>query len=210
MATEEGAAARALLDEASVDPDPFRQFDAWMCDARASFPYDPTAMTLATVGEDGRPSARVVLLKGFDERGFVFFTNYESRKGVELRERPWAALVFHWADRARQVRVEGRVEPATEGESDAYFATRPRGSQLGAAASPQSRVVAGREALDARLSQVSLENEGRPVPRPPHWGGFRVAPMSIEFWQSQTDRMHDRLRYRRSEGGVWLIERLAP
>jgi pyridoxamine 5'-phosphate oxidase len=204
------SAARPPLDEASVDPSPFKQFDVWFQDALASFPFDATAMTLATVGPDGRPSARVVLLKSFDERGFVFFTNYESRKGVELRDSPWAALGFHWADRARQVRIEGRVARISAEESDEYFATRPRGSQLGAWASPQSRVVGARDELDRRLAKLTAENADRAVSRPPHWGGLRLAPSSIELWQGRPNRMHDRLRYRLADGGQWVIERLAP
>lgn len=201
---------RAPLLEATVDPSPFRQLEMWFLDVRATYPFDPTAMTLATASPDGRPSARVVLLKGFDERGFVFFTNYESRKAQELFENPWAALVFHWPDRLRQVRVEGRVTQTTPEESDAYFATRPRGSQLGAIASPQSRVVAGREELDRRLAELFAENQGREVKRPPHWGGFRLSPVMIELWQGRPDRMHDRLRYRLEADGAWVIERLAP
>jgi len=198
------------LDEALVDASPFRAFDAWLSEARASFPYDPTAMTLATVGPEGRPSARIVLLKGFDERGFVFVTNYESRKGEELSQNPWAALVFHWPHRERQVRIEGRVEQASVEESDALFKNRPRGSQLGAWASGQSCVIAGREVLNARLAEVTSAYEGVDVPRPPHWGGYRLRPVSIELWQGRPDRLHDRLRYRVGEDGRWILERLSP
>jgi pyridoxamine 5'-phosphate oxidase len=201
-------AADTYLDAA--DASPFRQFDAWFREALASSPFDPTAMTLATVGPDGRPSARMVLLKSFDEQGFVFFTNYESRKGRELAQTPHAALVLHWPDMARQVRVEGSVTPTPAEESDAYFATRPRGSQLGAWASAQSRVIAGREALEQKLAELTAEYEGRDVPRPPHWGGFRLAPTVIELWQGRADRLHDRLRYRLEGDSRWVKERLSP
>lgn len=197
-------------EEMSVDPSPFRQFDVWFREALATYPFDATAMTLATVDPDGRPSARVVLLKGFDERGFVFYTCYESRKAEALDKNPWAALVFHWANVVRQVRIEGRVERADADESDAYFATRPRGSQIGAIASPQSQVLRDRDELLTRVAAVTARYDGQEIPRPPTWGGYRVAPTSIEFWQGRPDRLHDRLRYRPAEGGAWEIERLAP
>ena len=166
-------------------------------------------MTLATATPDGRPSARVVLLKGFDERGFVFYTNYEGRKGEELEENPYCALVFYWAELERQVRVEGRVSRVPKRESDEYFGSRPRGSRLGAWASEQSRPVGGREVLEERLRVLEAEYEAREVPRPPFWGGYRVEPEVIEFWQGRENRLHDRLVYRRSGGG-WGRERLQP
>jgi pyridoxamine 5'-phosphate oxidase len=167
-------------------------------------------MTLATATPDGRPSARVVLLRGHDENGFVFFTNYGARKGDELATNPRAALVFYWPEIDRQIRIEGRVERATPQESDAYFQSRPRGSQLGAWASPQSEVIASREVLEARLHEVEARYPEGPVPRPPFWGGFRVVPDSIEFWQEGPSRLHDRLRYVRLASGGWRLERLSP
>lgn len=198
------------LREADVDPDPFRQFRAWFAEAAAAGVPQPEAMTLATATPDGRPSARVVLLRGADTRGFTFFTNYDSRKGDELSANPRAALVLFWKGPQRQVRVEGRVEVVTAEESDAYFGGRPRGSQLGAWASPQSRVVPGRDVLERNLAEAAARYEGQPVPRPPHWGGYRVVPEVIEFWQNRPNRLHDRLRYVRQPDGTWRIERLAP
>jgi len=200
---------RAGLREADADPDPIEQFRGWFGEALAADLHEPNAMTLATATPDGRPSARVVLLKGFDERGFVFYTNYEGRKGRELEANPRAALVFYWGELERQVRVEGRVSRVSDGESDAYFSGRPRGSQLGALASEQSRPVRDRGALERRLREVEGEYEGREVPRPAFWGGYRIEPETIEFWQGRENRLHDRLRYSRSEGG-WKIERLQP
>ena len=167
-------------------------------------------MTVATATPDGRPSARVVLLKGFDERGFVFYTSYEGRKGRELETNPNCALVFYWGELERQVRVEGRASRVPEGESDEYFGSRPRGSQLGAWASEQSRPVEGRDVLEERLRNLEAEYEGREVFRPPFWGGYRVEPETIEFWQGRENRLHDRLVYRRSDDGEWERERLQP
>jgi len=198
------------LSERDVDPDPFRQFQRWFDAALAANLLEPNAMTLATATLDGHPSARMVLLKGFDQRGFVWYTNYESRKGGELAVNPYAALVFFWVELSRQIRIEGSVTQVTPQESDAYFQSRPRGSQIGAAASHQSQVLPSREPLERRAAELEAEFAGREVPRPPDWGGYRLAPTVIEFWQGRPDRLHDRLRYRRREGGDWLIERLSP
>lgn len=192
-----------------LDPDPIKQFMVWFRAAGAAGPNEPNAMTLATAGEGGRPSARVVLLKDVSQGGFVFYTNYESRKGDDLAENPQAALVFFWPELERQVRVEGRAERVDRSDSEAYWRTRPRGAQLGAWASDQSRVIAGRPVLDDRLREVAQRYAGVDVPAPPHWGGWRIMPSEIEFWQGRPDRMHDRLIYRRAEPG-WTVERLAP
>jgi pyridoxamine 5'-phosphate oxidase len=197
------------LDEAEAPADPVALFRAWFAEAQAAV-RQPEGMTLATATPDGRPSARMVLLRGLDARGFVFFTNYESRKGLELAENPRAALVFFWEPLDRQVRVEGRVERLADDESDAYFASRPRGHRLGAWASPQSRTIAERSELEALMHAAEARFEGAEVPRPPYWGGFRVVPDAVEFWQGQLNRLHDRLRYVRTEAGSWRRERLAP
>src|SRR5919204_2275070 len=195
------------LDEAGVDADPLRQFAAWFEEAGAAGVRAPEAMALATAGSDGRPSVRMVLMKAFDERGFVFFTGYESRKGAELEANPRAALLFYWDPLGRQVRIEGPVERVPEEESDAYFRTRPRGAQISASVSPQSRVVDSRESLEALAAE--LEAHDGELPRPPAWGGFRLAPETYEFWQHRANRLHDRLRYSR-DAGDWKVERLAP
>jgi pyridoxamine 5'-phosphate oxidase len=201
---------RRVLKESEVRADPLEEFRLWYEEALVRKVPQPEAMCLATNSADGRPSARMVLLRGFDERGFVFFTNYESRKAEDLAANPYAALVFYWEAADRQVRIEGRVERVTAAEADRYFASRGRGSQLGAWASPQSRVLAGREELEQRVRRaIELYPEG-PVPRPSYWGGYRVIPDMIEFWQGRDNRLHDRLRYRRQADGSWLLERLAP
>jgi len=201
---------RGGLKESDIDPNPIEQFRTWFDEALASNLHEPNAMTLATATPDGRPSARIVLLKGFDDRGFVFYTNYEGRKGEELEANPYCALLFYWGDLERQVRIEGQVCRVPDKESDAYFAGRPRGSQLGAWASEQSRPVRGRGPLEKRLRELEAEYEGREVPRPPFWGGYRVEPQTIEFWQGRENRVHDRLVYRRSEDRGWRRERLQP
>lgn len=197
------------LSEADVAGDPFTQFERWLTEALEAGLPEPNAMTLATADVVGRPAARVVLLRGIDAGGFVWYTNYESRKGRELSANPHAALVFYWPQLERQVRVEGPVEVLDQAQSDAYFNSRPRGSRLGAWASPQSQVIAERAVLDAQLAEVEARFPGDELPRPPFWGGFRLAPEVVEFWQGRPSRLHDRLRYRRP-GEAWLVERLAP
>jgi pyridoxamine 5'-phosphate oxidase len=198
------------LTRDKADPNPIRQFQKWLDEVRANgvSEQDATSMTLATATKDGRPSARIVLLKSFDDRGFVFFTNYQSQKGNELNENPRAALLFYWPGLWRQVRIEGEVEKISAAESEEYFQSRPLGSRLGAWASNQSEVVENRETLEARFAELQ-QRFGEDVPRPEHWGGYRVKPNSIEFWQGRDNRLHDRLRYRREED-AWVIERLAP
>ena len=196
------------LSERDVDPDPLAQFGRWFDDAARSMDA-PEAMAVASVGDDGQPSVRMVLLKEWGEDGFVFHSNYDSRKGRELTAHPLAALLFYWEPRGRQVRIEGPVERTSAAASDAYFATRPRGAQIGAHASQQSAVVAGRDELDARVRALDAEYTDRPVPRPAGWGGLRVRPRSYEFWQNRRDRLHDRLRYTPTDAG-WRIERLQP
>ncbi len=217
----DGAAAEAAGQEPQVVPlrrealaaDPFEQFRSWYEEALAAALVEPTAASLATVDEDGRPSVRVVLLKGYDARGFVFYTNYQSRKAVELDATGSAALTFWWDRLARQIRIEGSCERVSEEESDRYFTSRPRGSQIGAWASAQSQELASRSVLETAIEAATGRFAGGPVPRPPHWGGFRLTPASIEFWQGQPNRLHDRFIYRRREGEhdrIWSLDRLSP
>jgi pyridoxamine 5'-phosphate oxidase len=202
-------APEGQLDEADVAPNPIDQFRSWMQEAIDAGLTFPNAMTLATATREGVPSARIVLLKGIDARGFVFFTNYESRKGRELAENPRAALVFYWQELGRQVRVEGEVAALPIEESEGYFRSRPRGSRLAAWASRQSQVITSRGALEERFSDLASAYQEQEIPVPPFWGGFLVTPDVIEMWQGRRDRLHDRVRYRRDEGS-WLRERLAP
>jgi pyridoxamine 5'-phosphate oxidase len=201
--------AAARLDEAEVERDPFRQFAHWFEEARRAELEEPNAMTLATASADGAPSARIVLLKAADERGFAFFTDYRSRKGRELEANPRAALVFYWGELERQVRVTGTVSRVSRDENEKYFLSRPRGSRLGAWTSHQSTVVDARADLEERLEAMTARFDGGDVPLPPHWGGFWVRPDTIEFWQGRENRLHDRIRYLR-EGGAWKVERLSP
>jgi pyridoxamine 5'-phosphate oxidase len=197
------------LDEADLDPDPFRQFASWFREALDSKAIaEPNAMVLSTVSSEGRPRGRVMLLKGFDAEGFVFFTNYRSAKGRDLEANPQAALTFGWIEMERQVCIEGKVSRMSRAAAEAYFQTRPRGSQLGAWASPQSEIIPNREVLAARLAEVEARYGGN-IPPPSEWGGYCLAPERIEFWQGRTNRLHDRLRYRKNGTG-WIIERLAP
>ncbi len=198
------------LSESDVDKDPVLQFNQWMSQALEAGVEQPNAMTLATVSSNGRPSARIVLLKSVDEHGFVFFTNYKSRKSLDLEENTNAALVFWWLPLSRQVRVEGRVRRVDEASSDRYFRSRPRGSQIGAWVSDQSETVASRSVMERAFKEVEQTYEGKEVPRPDYWGGFTLEPDRVEFWQGRPDRLHDRIRYRREAGATWIIERLYP
>jgi pyridoxamine 5'-phosphate oxidase len=203
--------ARARLDETDVSHDPFVEFARWFAEAQDAQLTDPNAMTLATAAADGSPSARIVLLKAFDERGFVFFSDYRSRKGAELEANPRAALVFYWPELDRQVRITGGVALTTREESERYFRSRPLGSRLGAWASHQSRVIPSRATLEADLRSVEDRFKDGDVPLPAHWGGYRVVPDAIEFWQGRESRLHDRIRYVREGGGRgWKVERLSP
>lgn len=198
------------LDEAGVAPDPLQQFGIWWQEALQSEIVEVNAMTLATANEQGIPSARIVLLKGFDERGFVFFSNYESKKAGDLQVNPFASLVFFWKELERQVRISGRVEKVTELESDQYFQSRPEGSRIGAWASPQSTVISSRQVIEEKIEALQASFEGKEIPRPLHWGGYRVVPSSIEFWQGRSSRLHDRIQYTLQSDDNWVIERLAP
>ncbi|HVW52792.1 MAG TPA: pyridoxamine 5'-phosphate oxidase [Trinickia sp.] len=201
--------ARGSLDETSVDADPIRQFETWFKQALDARLPEPNTMTLATVDARGYPSARILLIKGVDERGFVFYTNYESRKGADLAVNPHASLLFYWIELERQVRVEGTVVKTGAEESDAYFQSRPLGSRIGAWASEQSRPIESRALLEAREKSFA-ERFGDNPPRPPHWGGYRLVPETIEFWQGRPSRLHDRILYTRESAGDWRISRLAP
>jgi pyridoxamine 5'-phosphate oxidase len=196
------------LDESDAHPDPFRLFQQWLDEAIRAEAAEPTAMTLATADASGRPAARIVLLKGLDERGFVFFTNYESRKGADLAARPAAALAFFWKELERQVRIEGAVEKVSNTENDAYYLSRPLGSRIGAWASPQSQRIDNREWLEERVREAQTRLGDDPA-RPPHWGGYRVVPDRIEFWQGRQSRLHDRIAYEK-RAGAWVRARLAP
>jgi pyridoxamine 5'-phosphate oxidase len=197
------------LDEADIDRDPIRQFEKWFAQAVDARLPEPNAMTLATVDARGYPAARIVLIKGVDERGFVFFTNYESRKGEELAVNPRASLLFHWVELERQVRIEGRIDKTDAAESDAYYASRPLASRIGAWASAQSQVIESRAVLEAREAEIRAQYGEHP-PRPPFWGGYRLQPDAIEFWQGRPSRLHDRLRFVRGTDDAWRIERLSP
>jgi pyridoxamine 5'-phosphate oxidase len=201
---------RERLDEATAAVDPLTMFEAWFAEAAQSGLVEPNAMTLATATPEGRPSARVVLLKDFDARGFSFFTNYESRKGQELAANPFAALTFWWGPLERQIRIEGRVEQLDPAESDAYYTSRPQGSRLGAWVSRQSAVIPDRGVLETRLAELEAQYGEDVPPRPPFWGGYRVIPDVVEFWQGGLHRLHDRLRYSRRDDGTWALVRLSP
>lgn len=200
---------RAELSEDASHPDPLVQFGQWLAEAISAQLPEPNAMTLATVDSSLRPSTRVVLIKGYDERGITWFTNYDSRKGRELAANPWAALQFHWVELERVVRIEGRVDKVSDAESDAYFASRPLDSRIGAWASPQSQVISGRSELIGNAARYAARFLLHP-PRPPHWGGYRLRPDTWEFWQGRKSRLHDRLRYRLGSDQQWIRERLAP
>jgi pyridoxamine 5'-phosphate oxidase len=198
------------LRRSDLDPDPIKHFANWFTAAIEAGVRDVNAMSLATTGRDARPSVRIVLLKGFDQDGFVFFTNYESEKGKQLEANPYAALAFYWIELDRQIRISGKVKKNSRKESQTYFHSRPVGSQLSAWASRQSEVIDARRVLDARMAEMTERFAGKPVPLPLHWGGYRLKPDRIEFWQGRPNRLHDRFRYTRQTDGNWLIERLAP
>jgi pyridoxamine 5'-phosphate oxidase len=198
------------LSETDIAQHPLQQFDQWWKDATTAQLEEVNAMTLATASVSGLPAARIVLLKGFDEQGFVFFTNYESYKAMQLQENPRACLVFFWAGLERQVRITGLVEKTTDAESDEYYNSRPEASRIGAWASPQSRVIDNRDVLEANEKKYTNQFDGKKITRPRHWGGYRVKPITIEFWQGRESRLHDRIQYTLEETGTWKIERLAP
>lgn len=198
------------LRRSDLNPDPIKQFANWFTTAIETGIGDVNAMSLATAGQDAKPSVRIVLLKSFDEDGFVFFTNYESEKGKQLEANPYAALGFYWIELDRQIRISGKVDKTSRKESQTYFRSRPVGSQLSAWASRQSAVLDGRRVLDARMEEMNERFARKRVPLPPHWGGYRLKPDNMEFWQGRSNRLHDRFRYTRQSDGSWLIERLAP
>jgi pyridoxamine 5'-phosphate oxidase len=198
------------LNEKDVESNAIQQFNKWWKEAIASSIDEVNAITLATASPVGKPSARIVLLKGFDERGYVFFTNYESHKGKELAVNPHACIVFFWKELERQIRVEGTIEKVSDAESDEYFFSRPAGSQVGAWASPQSTMIPGREVIEANVKKYTLQFQLQPLQRPGHWGGYRLKPQLVEFWQGRESRLHDRLQYTLQENSAWKIERLAP
>lgn len=200
----------AGLTEADLDPDPIAQFRSWFAEAQAARGAEPNAMSVASADTSGRPSVRTVLLKGLDERGFVFYTNYESDKGRSLDANPRAELLFYWSELERQVRISGHVERTSRDETEAYFRSRPIGSQVGALIAPQSQIITTRDDLDQRYRELQEQYQTGGVPLPDHWGGYRVVSETIEFWQGRKNRLHDRLRYRRDGQGAWVIERLAP
>jgi len=210
--------ARESLDESDVRPDPVEQFDFWFKQALAAELPEANAMTLSTVSAQGRPTGRIVLIKGYDARGFVFYTNYNSRKGHEIDANPFASLLFFWVALERQVRIDGRMEKISPADSDAYFSSRPLGSRIGAWASPQSQVIPGRQWIERSVDEVTqrFAPQGESIPRPAHWGGYRMVPEALEFWQGRPSRLHDRIRYVRNPGAAatgqpeWRIERLAP
>jgi len=210
LAESRGQFSKGALEESQLDPEPLRQFARWFAEAESAREPEPETMVLATVNAAGKPAARVVFLRGLDNIGFYFYTSYQSAKAREMESNPAVALVFHWHTLERQVRVEGQVERGDETLADSYFRTRPRGSQLGAWASPQSEVLASRAVLEERLRAIEERFGAGPIPRPPFWGGYRVVPERIEFWQGRQSRLHDRLCYRRTESHVWVLERLAP
>jgi pyridoxamine 5'-phosphate oxidase len=201
---------KEALSENQVEENPFRQFDRWWDEAVKAEIDEVNAMTLSTVSSDGKPTARIVLLKGYDDYGFVFFTNYESRKGKDLLLNPNASLLFFWKELERQVRIEGTCEKVSEAESDQYFYSRPEGSRIGAWASPQSQVISSRDVLDSNLAELEKRFRDTPVTRPPHWGGYRIKPHTMEFWQGRPSRLHDRIAYSQDSLGDWKFARLAP
>ncbi len=198
------------LDEKDVDPDPIVQFEKWFEDAVKNKVNEPNVMHLSTADSDGKPSGRIMLLKGFNENGFVFYTNYDSRKGNELRVNSFASMTFLWLELYRQVRIEGKVKPLTSQESDEYFHSRPRGSQIGAFASSQSRILNSRAELEKAAEDIEVRFKDKEIPRPENWGGFCLVPESIEFWQGRANRLHDRIKYQREQNETWTIKRLYP